>query len=426
MTLQPTRPAPAAADTELLFKEAHQRRRRRRLGIAAITLVAVAVSTAAVALTRSSHAQPAPAAPVAQQPAVKLPGTAPRIAWVDYQGNVRIGSLQTHEQRIIARGARDPVTSIVASGSRLFWVSGSFTKLGGPTVMVYDTATGRVGRFASGDRVFNAAGSTDVFVDAGDPDSYLSLVRYSLQGRLVQRFSYPQGWYLPDPETLGTSTLALARGEILLQTESARLVGKPVSAEPSKLAVWTPATGNLRVIGDASFLVATYTDRSNAGSSVAWLPWSCGTTYQTCAVQLTDLGSGTTRQIRSPLGFGFDMRGAFSPDGTQLAAFANTSSGGYNPETRRNPETRLALIDVATGSLRLVPAATIEIGEGIGWAQWLPGSRQLIAGGVEGADAAGIWKTNHFLVDSVTRSAAPFSFLRDGQQDVNYSAVVLP
>jgi hypothetical protein len=45
---------------------------------------------------------------------------------------------------------------------------------------------------------------------------------------------------------------------------------------------------------------------------------------------------------------------------------------------------------------------------------------------VEGADAAGIWKTNHFLVDSVTRSAAPFSFLRDGQQDVNYSAVVLP
>ena len=79
-----------------------------------------------------------------------------------------------------------------------------------------------------------------------------------------------------------------------------------------------------------------------------------------------------------------------------------------------------------TGTLRLVPGATIEIGEGIGWAQWLPGSRQLIAGGVGGEDGSGVWKANHFLVDSVTRSSTPFSFLRDGQQDVNYSAVVLP
>ncbi len=426
MTLQPTRPAPTAADAELLFKEAHQRRRRRRLLIAAIAVVAIAVSTAAIALTGGGDARPAPAAPVVQPPAVKLPGTAPRVAWTDYQGHVHIGSLQTLQQRVVASGSRDPVTSMVVSGSKLFWVAGNFSMLGGPTVMSYDMKTGRVRPFASGDRVLNAVGSTDVFVDAGDPDSYGSLSRYTLQGRLIQRFTYPAGWYLPDPETQGTSSVALAHGAILVQTLPARLGGNRASAEPTKLAVWTPATGQLRVLGDASFLVATYTDSRHADSRVAWLPWSCASTLETCSVQLTDLDRGTTRQISNPLGFGFDMRGAFSPDGKQLAAFARTDSGSYNPATKLNPETRLALIDVGTGTLRLVPGATIEIGEGIGWAQWLPGSRQLIAGGVGGQDGSGAWKANHFLVDSVTRSSTPFSFLHDGQQDVNYSTVVLP
>ena len=95
---------------------------------------------------------------------------------------------------------------------------------------------------------------------------------------------------------------------------------------------------------------------------------------------MTDLDSGRTRQIRSPLGFGFDYGGGFSADGRQLAVFANTKSGTYNPETR------LALLDVATGSLRFVPGATIEIGESIGWAQWLPGTSQLIGGGLCGPD----------------------------------------
>jgi hypothetical protein len=128
-----------------------------------------------------------------------------------------------------------------------------------------------------------------------------------------------------------------------------------------------------------------------------------------------------TRKIRNPLGFGFDLRGAFSPDGRQLAAFAKTNSGGYNPETR------LALIDVASGKLRSVPGATIGIGEAIAWAQWLPSSNRLIVGGTSGGGAGtGTWEANHFLIDSTTLSAEPFSFLHDGQQDVNYSAVLLP
>ena len=171
MTLQPTRPAPAAADVEVLFKEAHQRRRRRRLAMAAITLVVAAVSTAVITLPGGGSTPPAPAAPVARPPAVKLPGTPPRVAWVDYQGNVRIGSLQTHEQRIVASGSARSGDFDGRIRIQAFLGLGQLLGVGGPTVMVYDTATGRVSRFASGDRVFNAAGSTDVFVDAGDPDS---------------------------------------------------------------------------------------------------------------------------------------------------------------------------------------------------------------------------------------------------------------
>jgi hypothetical protein len=410
VTLQPTRPAPAAADTEVLFKEAHQRRRRRRLLIAAITLVAVAVSTAAVALTRSSHAQPAPAAPVAQQPAVKLPGTAPRVAWADYQGNIRIGSLQTHEQRIVASGDTDPVSTLVVSGSKIFWPVRS--EIPFATIMAYDTATGHVGKFAGGSAVFKAAGSSDVFVDDGND---ATLARYRVDGRLVKRFDLPKGWYL----SYGTWNLspALARGQILVQSQSA--LGQRQAAKPPALALWTPATGTIRPFGDSRAVVATYTGPGGADSTIAWFPASCATSNN-CVLNITDLNTGTTRQVRSPLGFGFDSGGNFSPDGRQFATFAKTNSGGYNPQTR------LALIDVATGSLRLVSGATIQIGEAIGWAQWIHDSGRLVVGGVCGKDESGTATPNCFQVDSRTLHTEPLRPQTTLDDDVNYSTVVLP
>ncbi len=247
-----------------------------------------------------------------------------------------------------------------------------------------------------------------------------TLLRYSLDGRLLRGFTLPDGWSLPDPFGLGTSSPALAHGAILVQSPPLGQAGTK-EASGSKLAVWTPASGSVRVLGNSWFLVATYTDSRGADSLVAWLPLTtCGISNDSsCLLQLTDVATGATRHIDNPLGFGFDMRGAFSPDGRQLAAFAKTNSGGYNPETR------LALIDTATGSLRLVPGATIEIGEAIAWAQWLPASSQLIVGGTSGEDGSGKWGANHFLVDSTTLRGTPFSFLTDGQQDVNYSVVVL-
>ena len=53
-------------------------------------------------------------------------------------------------------------------------------------------------------------------------------------------------------------------------------------------------------------------------------------------------------------------------------------------------------------------------------------SSQLIVGGTSGGDGpSGKREANHFLVDSATLRSTPFSFLPDGEQDVNYSVVVL-
>jgi hypothetical protein len=423
MTLLNTRPQSLApSDVDLLFKEARQRRRRRRIAATAIVAAVVAVSTTAVALTQGggSHAQPPVRQQSAPKPTVTLPGSSPRIAWVDYSDRVHIGSLKTGEERVVASGpeaSNSSTTQMVTSGNMLFWDTGrgvfynKATKLAqafDATVMVYDTVTGRTRSFAPGYQVFNAVDSTDVFVDT---DGAGHLVRYTLDGRVVAQLTLPSGWFLPDPFGLGSSP-ALAHGEILVQSQPPGQAAS-AGAKSSRLAVWTPTTGNIRVLGDLSFMVATYTDGRGSDSLVAWLPGSCQTN-QNCPLQLTDLGSATTRQIRSPYGFGFDMRGSFSPDGRQLAAFTRTNSGGYNPETR------LALINVATGNLRPVLGATIAIGEGVGWAQWLPGS-QVISGGMCAAIAA---ETDCFHTDGTTLHTVPQRLGAGDDQELNNSTGV--
>jgi hypothetical protein len=411
MTLLPTEPPRVvptrpADDAEVLFKEAHQRRRRRRRLLAGVFILVVAAAATGVAVVvGGSHPHNAGRVATPARTPLQNVGTTQRIAWVDYQRRVHIGNLQTHQQQVVATGGGDATTPLVASGNTLFWVSGN--------VMAYDVATGHVRTFARGGlQVFNAVGSTDVYVESGD------LARYRLDGRLVERFRFPDGWYLADAELAGDPSPALADGGILVQSQTT-ISAETAGAKPSRLAVWTPATGSIRPLGDVWKVVATYTDIRSATSLVAWLPATC-LTSDTCLLQLTDVGTGATDKIRSPLGFGFDFGGAFSPNGRQLAVFAESNSGDYNPETR------LALIDVARLSLRLVPGATIKIGDSLAWANWLPGSRQLFVGGLSGKDGSGSWPANQFRVDSETLHSTPIRFLADANQNVNYSVVVLP
>jgi hypothetical protein len=376
--------------------------------VAALVAVAVGTVAAGVALEGGGHRQhPTPKTTPGSEPslsAVARLGSPPLVAWVDYQQRVHIGSLRTHRQRVVNSAGGSATTPLVASGNTLFWVSGN--------VMAYDTATGRVRIFANGGlQVFNAVGSTDVYVQSGD------LARYRLDGRLVERFTFPRGWFLADAELSGDPGPALANGEILVQSQTT-FQAETAGAKPTTLAVWNPATGSVRPLGEVWKVVATYTGSHDAKSLVAWLPASC-LTSERCLLQLTDPATGSTREVRSPLGFGFDFGGAFSADGHQLAAFAESNSGDVNPQTM------LALVDVATGSVRLVPGATISIGESLAWARWLSGSGQLLVGGLSGKNGSGSWPANQFLVDTATVRSTPLRFLADANENVNYSVVVL-
>jgi hypothetical protein len=135
-----------------------------------------------------------------------------------------------------------------------------------------------------------------------------------------------------------------------------------------------------------------------------------------CPLEITDSSTLATRSVYSPFGQGFEWGGGFSPDGSVLAAFV---PGPYH----LNPTARLVLITGA-GRIRTVPGVTINVGDPLAWAAWFSDSSHLIVGGVGSTD--GVVNDNHFVVSTANRTAVPFRFLPDGNQDINFSAVVLP
>lgn len=123
-----------------------------------------------------------------------------------------------------------------------------------------------------------------------------------------------------------------------------------------------------------------------------------------------DTATLSGRTLRSPLGYGFALGGAFSPDGRQLAVFVNRSPGTGGGTVQ------LAIVSTRTGAMRLVPRARFLVGEDVGWARWLPGGKQLIAGGVD----------RGYIVTTASRTARPLRFRRSPRGDIGYSAVILP
>ena len=117
----------------------------------------------------------------------------------------------------------------------------------------------------------------------------------------------------------------------------------------------------------------------------AWTPPSC---RLACPVGITNTSTLASLTVRSPNRYGFAYgglftSGAFSPDGTRLAVFLNTT----NPQDpSHGPVLRAGRGDFNTraGTLRLVRAARFGTYEDAGWARWLPGSHRLIAGAKAG------------------------------------------
>ena len=218
-----------------------------------------------------------------------------------------------------------------------------------------------------------------------------------------RQLARPAGWYMSG--LLGNWSAA---GGIVVYSSEA-----DPSRHPVTLAVWNPATGSVKIIGRDLDVIDVYTPPGAGHSLLAWTPADCA---QACPVGITNTATLASVAVPSPNRYGFTYgglftSGAFSPDGTRLAVFLNTT----NPQDPyHEPISQLAIANTRTGALQLVRAARLGTYEDAGWARWLPGGRRLIAGTEEGS----------YAVDAATLSVRALSF--GPASDINFSATILP
>jgi hypothetical protein len=246
--------------------------------------------------------------------------------------------------------------------------------------------------------VFTSADGRHVFF----APTATEVVELPVRGSGARReLTLPSGWYLPNASSVG-----VARGIVV---ESG---GQTTRAHV--MAVWNPRTGALKTIGRDFLVMAAYTPPGARYSLLAWLPATCSA-GQNCPLRITNTATLSSETVRSPLHHGFAVGAAFSPDGKQLAVFANTNILGTGA-------VQLAMVDTGAGAMRLVRAGRLGTGEDRAWAQWLPDGRHLIIGGVEAS----------YAVNAATLSARPLFFIHardhdiETSQDINYSAVLIP
>jgi hypothetical protein len=401
--------SPAAGSAQALFREARRRRRRRWLaGTAAVLVLAAAAAVSAVAATHhaagrgDSQARPAGAASTARVSAVAV--------WFDGAG-LHVGDIHPGggvPQRVVAEVNAGGLP-LVRAGERVYWVNpaGAFVpQLGhwSQVVRYLDLATGRIGTAGPGQTVFLSVGSRDLLMS----QTATSLTEMPVTGGAARQLALPRGWYLPGgdglADVLSGAGLATANG-IVVQS------GESTSPDGMVLALWTPDRGRVAIVGRARAVIDAYTPPGARYSLLAWLPAGCS---GSCPVEITNTATLAARTVRSPLPGGFAIGGAFSPDGTRLAVF---------PRADRSQAARLALADLATGTVTVAPALRLALGEDIAWARWLPDGRDLIVGGATGGGD---------LVDSATLSAEPLVVARGHQddrgnsQDINYTTVIVP
>jgi hypothetical protein len=420
---------PVSRPPEALFQEARARRRRRwTLALLLTALVFIAALLISILTIRSIRTPPGTGIHPRTAP-VTLTSKAPLLAWVDYLGNLHVGNASTGMQAIVGRAKADPEIPVVSLEGRLFWVDTGcsyanilrcpFSPTSGYTpsqVKEFDPATKKTTSLGLGDAVFAAANGRSIFVVQprldcpstvkGTCDPYAEdLVTIPLgQGGARHVVSVPTGWYL-NAGAGYSNPISVANG-ILVQSALAE-----VSSTAPRLGLWDPATGRIRQLGRDWGLIGAHTSPDRRSSLLAWLPGSCQPNPH-CGLRITDTVTGHSLEVRSPLPYGFDVGGAFSPDGSQLAVFVKTNTGEVNPSMQ------LGLVNTSTGSLRLVPGVQGEIGESVGWARWLPGGTSVLAGTFSSE-----YRTyNHYLVNAKTGAVKVVNFSSDRNRDVNFSA----
>ena len=102
--------------------------------------------------------------------------------------------------------------------------------------------------------------------------------------------------------------------------------------------------------------------------------------YQLEDLVLTDTSTGSHQTVPAPAGtLGFVGGGAFSPDGSELAAFVQLNhvlGPGLNGQVME-----LVIIDTATARLHQIGGSWSNYGEPYGFATWSPDGRWAFFGG---------------------------------------------
>jgi hypothetical protein len=404
LTIAPVSPSSEAVQAEAIFTAARRRRRRIRLTIGLIAMVLA--GSAAVLLANWPHHRGAQGQPDASPAVLRaVQPSAAQVAWADYNGRLHIGSLLTGHQHVAAVANSNPVVPLTVAGDHLYWVNTGGTYW---QIQSLDLATGKTANLGFGMAVFASADGRQVFIaQTGE-----SLVEFPATGGQSRSLNLAAGWFVAGLNDDFTSPAAVAGGVLVQASDSAS------SSRPTRLAVWNPESGRLTLISRGisanGGLLGTVTPPGANYSLVAWWRGSCYPA--SCALEITNTATRSTRTLRSPLGHGFAYGVAFSQDGGELAAFANTSGLSSTPAPAE-----LAIISTRTGAARLVPRVSLLTGQDIAWARWLPGGKMLLVGGMTFAG----------VVNSRTLSVRPYHFVHgrdqyiEDSQDVNYSAAVI-
>jgi hypothetical protein len=394
----PGRRPRGTAEVEALFAEARRRRRRRRLaaGTACLLLAGLVAAGLTVWPRRGAVRSGAPAA--GRAPGITLPPA--RVAWVDYGGQLHLGNLATRAQHVVATVDASAGDPMILAGGHLYWAD---TRKNVAPIRDYDIATGRIRYLARGDSVFASADGRHIYI----VQTTTTLIELPAAGiGQPRRLTLPAGWHMSGD--LGNWAVA---GGIVVYS------GPPGQRRhPTTLAVWTPETGRVKIIGRDLDITDTYTPRDASYSLLAWTSHG--------VLGITNTSSLASLTVRSPRRYGLTYggpfsSGAFSPDGTRLAMFVNTT----NPQDPYiTPYSVLGIVNTRTGALRLARAACLVTTEDVGWARWLPAGNWLIAGAEAGS----------YAVNAVTLATRPLSFSGSPGQDIensgdiNFSATVLP
>ncbi len=390
--------AAAGPALEALFAEARRRRRRIRLAGAGALLV-LAVIGLALSLAWPGHRagrHPGGTVPAGRHAGLRSrPGTS--LVWVTYDGQVIIGNLATLALRSVAEADAEPSVPLVPARGLVYWVKQSGGFVDGAfwprAVEALNPRTGTSTIVAPGEFIFPSATGRRIYVSTTD-ESVGELP--SRPGQRLVQLALPRGWYLP-----AGAGLSVANGITVMSADA------PIPARPAELAVWNPGTGRVRPIGRAEGAISAYTPPGAGYSLLAWMPANCR--FPSCPITITNTATLASRTLRSPLGHGFVLGGALSPDGRYLAVFVNVSAeaGGQPAE--------LAIASTQTGRVRLVPAVRMTVGEDADWIRWLPGGGALVA-----------QANRDYLVNAVTLAAKPFRFNGNDQQGINFSAELIP